>query len=483
MRPRWYITARSNFVTDLFHRSLFALKRQGSLVSCGDALPRPILPPIGVGAAGRFCEGEKEHDIKNRDDRSGWSDGRFSAGREQVRNCGNEGAIRHRACKLLFAANQLSASKQGVRNELQIASDTAKGLDDHDFIIPLRLGPYEAPFLVAHAQYINFEQSWALGLKELLETLRDTYRAPRAVGNIGTWLDLQLMHGKKLTETTERLVSTWLEIRRLPQWIFYNPDFESIGNDHPKVQYRDGAITCVKQTSPHCVSRRISDLLQSGWPALELAAKDGWKKFADIANQAFGNFLLAKGLKSYEMASHQPAWWVPATGPQGRLSFRWPGISGSRQLQGMSTKRKVRWHFGVSASFSGVPFPHFRLKNRLVFTQDGNTPLESTARSHTLRRSFAKGWRNARWRDMFLSFLYWLGDGTTVIDVPVAPDEAFALSLPSIAFDCPIGVEDGGDVSQDDDDPEIEFDPAADEELEEEEPQGMEPQDEASEQT
>jgi len=387
-----------------------------------------------------------------------------------------EETIRLRACKVLFAANQVAVGKQGVRNEIQIASDTAKKIHDSDFIIPLRLGDFEKPFLVAHAQYINFERSWASGLKELLETLQDTYKVPRATGNIGTWLDLQLINGRKLTDTTERLISTWLEVRRLPQWIYYNPDFKAVAKDHPKVPFKDGAITCVKQKGQDCVSRRISHLLASGWPALELAANDGWKKFADIANQAFGNVLRDKGLKSHEMASPQPAWWVPATGPQGRLSFKWPGISGSRQIQGTSTKRKVRWHFGISASFNGVPFHHIRLKSRLIFTQDGNNPIESAARAHTLRRSFAKGWRNARWRDMLLSFLYWFADGTTVIDVPVASDQALVLSLPPLAFDCPVGVEDAADISQDEDDPDVELDPAADDELEDEEPKDEDPE-------
>jgi hypothetical protein len=386
-----------------------------------------------------------------------------------------EETIRLRTRKVLFAANQVAVGKQGVRNEIQIASDTAKKIHDSDFIIPLRLSDFEKPFLIAHAQYINFERSWASGLKELLETLQDTYKVPRATGNIGTWLDLQLINGKKLTDTTERLISTWLEVRRLPQWIYYNPDFKAVAKDYPKVPFKDGAITCVKQKRQDCVSRRISHLLASGWPALELAANDGWKKFADIANQAFGNVLRDKGLKSHQMASPQPAWWVPTTGPQGRLSFKWPGISGSRQIQGTSTKRKVRWHFGISASFNGVPFHHVRVKSRLIFTQDGNNPIESAVRAHTLRRSFAKGWRNARWRDMLLSFLYWFADGTTVIDVPVASDEALVLSLPPLAFDCPVGVEDAADISQDEDDPDVEFDRAAEDELEGEEPQDEDP--------
>jgi len=77
---------------------------------------------------------------------------------------------------------------------------------------------------------------------------------------------------------------------------------------------------------------------------------------------------------------------------------------------------------------------------------------------------------------MLLSFLYWFGDGTTVIDVPVGPDQALVLSLPPLAFGCPVGVEDAADISQDEDDPDVEFDPAANEELEDEDPQDEDPE-------
>ena len=46
-----------------------------------------------------------------------------------------------------------------------------------------------------------------------------------------------------------------------------------------------------------------------------------------------------------------------------------------------------------------------------MFTEDGVTPIDSAKRMHRLRRSFAKSWRNAKWRDMLLAFLHWLSDG------------------------------------------------------------------------
>lgn len=368
-----------------------------------------------------------------------------------------EDAIRNRSYKVLMVASAVSVSKQGVRNEIQIASDTAKKLNDNEFIIPLRLGPFDAPFLLAQAQYIDFERGWALGLRELCQALQETYQAPRQAGNTEAWLDLQLMQGRHLTAKSENLISTWLSSRRLPSHLYYHPDRKTIPEGYPTVQYREGVLTFAKQSVTGQQSRRTSELVKSGWPALELTIEDARRRFADLANHAFAEVFRTKGLGCYEMGTRQNAWWVTKAGPHGRISFNWPGLIGSRQIQGISAKRNVRWHFGVTSSFRSVPVPHFRLKSRLIFTQDGTVPLESAARAHRLRRSFAKGWRNARWRDMLLSFLYWLGAGTTVLDVPVAQDDAIVLSLPPIVFSCPVSIEEDREPLEDDDDPDIEL--------------------------
>ena len=68
---------------------------------------------------------------------------------------------------------------------------------------------------------------------------------------------------------------------------------------------------------------------------------------------------------------------------------------------------------------------------------------------------------------MLLAFLFWVTEGTTILDVPVSDDESFVLSVPPVSFSCPVGIPDADDSPQpDDDDPEIEF--LNDEELEDE---------------
>ena len=54
-----------------------------------------------------------------------------------------ENALRNRACKVLLVANACSVEKQGVRNEIQIASDVARAIKGNEFIIPLRLGAFQ----------------------------------------------------------------------------------------------------------------------------------------------------------------------------------------------------------------------------------------------------------------------------------------------------------------------------------------------------
>ena len=131
-----------------------------------------------------------------------------------------EHALRIRARKVLLVANPLAVAKQGVRNEIQIPSPVSRTIKDSEFIIPLRLAPFDAPFLIAHARYIDFQSGWTRGLAELLKTLDETYKVPRrAVEGTAMWQDIQLIHAKSVVAQPERLVSNWLSITGLPQTI------------------------------------------------------------------------------------------------------------------------------------------------------------------------------------------------------------------------------------------------------------------------
>jgi len=388
-----------------------------------------------------------------------------------------ENALRRRACKVLLVSNPRAVEKQGVRNEIQIATEVARKIGDDAFIIPLRMEPFEAPFLIAHAQYIDFTHGWGRGLTELLETLRETYRVPQNAGDGNAiWREIQLIHGKTLVPTPERLISNWLPIDQLPKKIRYYefkgqvPDRQAQSRmseaPWPLKPFRRGflAFARIHDLQDHFgpnlpikrkAERLVAGFLDDGWSKLGIERRDARNHFSDMARQAFEKLFAARGLRPYGLSGAQTAWWPPVdVAPATKISFRWGDIAGLRQLQGVSLKRQMNWHFGVSVAARSAPVRHVRVVSRLIFTEDGHKPFDDPARMHRLRRSFAKTWRNARWRDMLLAFLHWLAEGRGSLAVPVSSEETIVLGLPPISWRVPISLPVEDEIPEpDDDDP------------------------------
>ena len=378
-----------------------------------------------------------------------------------------EDALRNKARKVLLVGTEHGVQKQGVRNEIQIAHNVGRSIDDADFIIPLRLADFDAPFLIAHAQYIDFKRSWADGLAELLETLDQTYGVPRncdsAAETLDYWKQVHLQHAQSLTPQPEPLVSNWLSIGQLPETI-YLYDFRggiSLGAAKrqmrsvkwPIAPFRRGflAFCPLHDLQDHFgpdlplqVDGTISTevFLEDGWPDENIERFDAHNQFGNLVRQAMELALQGRSLSSYEMASDQQAWWgeVDAV-PSGQISFSWEGgLTGRRQIIGYSEKRRLHWHYGITPKPRVFPFPHVRLVSRVIFSEDGHAPIDNPKRMHRLRRSFTKSWRNAKWRDMMLAFLHWLSDGNSSLVVPVGSDAALSLRLPPVTFSAPVSI-------------------------------------------
>lgn len=392
-----------------------------------------------------------------------------------------ENALRVRALKVLLVANPVSVEKQGVRNEVQIASEVAKEINDHEFIIPLRLAKFKSPFLIAHAQYIDFSASWSRGLADLIEAL-DSYQIPRA-SSAGTdiWREIQLIHAKKLVDEPEILMSNWLGIAQLPAVVRIY-DFSGgipIGESKrlmsnavwPLVEHKRGFISFapIHDLQHHfgpalpliLVGEKPTRMfLEAGWVEHDIEPWTARNHFGDLTRQAIEEFLRSRNLPQFELANGHLAWWASSrAAPKSKISFKWGEVSGLRQIQGHSEKRRMHWHYGVSMNARVVPILHIRIVGRLIFTSDGSSPFDP-ARMHRLRRSFAKAWRNARWRDMLLAFIWWLADGKAELVVPTSTDEGIAIRLPPLSFRSPVSLcFDGTEPLDDDDDPTDDEDP------------------------
>ena len=390
-----------------------------------------------------------------------------------------EEALNERTIKLLVVASPTSMAADGVRDEIEIGARLRKELKDEEFIIPLRLEDYHPHIRIAHAQYIDFKASWAAGLTELVQLLTDTHRVPRAAGlPLEDWLLFQTEGATRLVSEKERLESNWLRLESTPNNIFYcEPPsgfpLEQFQNrtlhSWPMVPVANGVISFAEPgedglLAPHLPARRVAFIdvdtfLERGWKQLGtgISEHDARRQFSDLGNQAFERYLQSKGLTAFEGANKRLSWWGGiGTVPTTKVKFAWAGYKGSRQIIGQSQKRGVHWHYAVNGALRTAPVRHLRIYARLVFSENGQDAITKTKRVHRLRRSLAKGWRNARWRDMLLAFLWWLSGGKQQLLVPVSQTRYLQLGLPPISLTSPVTVAHAGVAPPDDDDPDIE---------------------------
>jgi hypothetical protein len=407
-----------------------------------------------------------------------------------------EQALRDEAVKVLLVGTPTAVDKQGVRNEIQIAHDVAKGIGDQEFIVPLRLAPFDAPFLIAHAQYIDFSRGWAGGLVELLDTLENTYKVPRVLNGSDTkWQGIQTLHATSLRSVPETLSSNWTAISALPKKLRYiefrknasvqDLEFRMKTSPKPAVKFGDGCISfaSAEELSGHFgldtlrpkLETGLESYVDKGWRPLNIDRQIALSHFSDLTRQGLEHFFHNRGLNGYELSSGRFGWWAPVgVAPVGKVSFKWNGVSGLRKIQGASIKRGFNWHFGVTANARIWPTRHVRFTSRLIFTEDGVKAVDDPGRMHRLRRSFAKSWRNPRWRDMLLAFLYWLAEGRDELAIPMAAEQWMIVRLPPLRFVAPVGIPQELDSAETDDDEGLEesydeFDASEDEDFEGEE--------------
>ena len=397
-----------------------------------------------------------------------------------------EKALREKAFKVLFVGTPCSVEKQGVRNEIQIATEVAKKLEDDAFVIPLRLQQYDSLFQIVQAQYIDFMNGWGQGLSELLQTL-DGYKVPRLPSSntesVNNWRGAQLAKARVVQQTPEALISNWLRVSEWPNSIAY---FEFQGAEAeervkrligtckwPVVPFRRGFFSCA-DTADFCsedgtllpISRekswRVPHFLENGDQERSIASREARSIVTQLTKCALENKFRDSKLAKYEFAAWVSGWWVPSgLIPDDKVSFKWDkGPSGRRNLVGEVTvgATKYKWHFGLS----GKPWisrnPHVRIVSRVLFSTDGLTALDDVKYIHRLRRSVPKSWRNARWRDMLLAFLFWFSKGERYVCLETGSVSVIKLEVPPISMICPVSVsnedaEISEDVDREADDP------------------------------
>jgi hypothetical protein len=392
-----------------------------------------------------------------------------------------EHALRHKARKLLLVATSKGVEKQGVRNEIQIATETAKKLADTSFIVPLRLENFESPFLTAHIQWIDFKNRWGEGLAELLELLDSTKALDKTVGphseSLTRWAEAQRARQTNLLHEPEAIVSNWLPIRQLPATIRRYAFTGAISDQQvaaalasssvPLFRFglgffgfappQDYALIGQHGASPRLMQEiPLDDFREGGTSSLSIKRREANNALSNLIRSHIEQMLQSRGLFAYPYSNRTSGFWVHSKLIPKRISFDWgDGWKSSRALNGEVSRgkdkdgkaKKLQWHYGVTPFVRIDPEALIQLMPRLIFTEDGQSPLSSPSRMHSLRRSIPKGWRNDRWRDLMLAFLSWLSNGEETFTVPAGTDRTIQLAAFPITMTAPVSIRSESDIS------------------------------------
>lgn len=374
-----------------------------------------------------------------------------------------EDALRNKAAKMLWVATEFGTTKQGVRNEIQIASDIGRKIGDDSFIVPLKLEACDAPFLAVHIQWIDFRKGWGAGLAELLETLEQIPTLVRTEGlhqeSMARWMAVTQGRAAKVKDETEVLVSNWISLSQTPATVRYY-EFKGAGAEQQAI---DAVASYVVPAAihgagffgfgspadyvdtPSGISPRLveeipfDEFREHGVRAVQLQPHDARNKLSILIRLAFEAFLSGKGLSAYQFSGRTIGFWVNSLLIPSRVAFDWKnGWKGSRALIGDA--KKFRWHYCVSIHVKIEKETYVQITPRVIFTENGTAPIASASKMHALRRSVPRGWRNDRWRDLLLAFLSWVSGGDPYIDLPVGEDRVLRFAAMPITMQSPVSI-------------------------------------------
>lgn len=374
--------------------------------------------------------------------------------------------LQTRAVKMLLCCRDSTLARDNVQEEIGIALDLAKELKDARFIIPLRLEPYKKVLGIGELQYIDFVRGWAAGLDKLLEALR-RQKVPRDASNAKinpNWEIYRRRGAIALKNEPERLTSNWMRIVEAPDVIRY---FEPTGavdrfamanfckaadfpaEPHARGFFSFGTLEEIDRTFSNIgkfsvVSEiPLLQFVKDGWREHDLKSQDASNMVQSMLRQAWNRMCRDRGLLEYAYSSQQGFHVSQAQAKLGQ-KISW-GKQGDRRSSMLRNAAKGHvWQFGVSATSAFWPFPHFKLKSRVLFAlpkgDDADNPIADTKKQHRLRRSICKGWRNKQWRGRMMAFIELLSGESAYIHLPLSETAYVSLEAAPILFTSPVST-------------------------------------------
>ena len=373
--------------------------------------------------------------------------------------------LQNQACKMLLCCSNETLAATGVQEEIEIALDLVKELKDPRFVIPLRIRPYKKLFGIGGLQYIDFVRGWAEGLEKLLEALK-RQKVPCRSDSIviqPSWELYRRRGSVALKDEPERLTSNWLRVSEAPDFInYYEPsgvvDKDGLAKISPTSPFavalmQRGFVTfqsadeiaAIFGSVGRFISHQIplTEFVESGYATANIKRQDASNVVHSMLRQSWNGYCQKRGLLEYHY-SNAVGFHIgkDQTTIGKKIPWGTQGVRRSSMLRNIA-KGHV-WQFGVSVIPSFWPFPHFKLKSRVLFAPivngEADSPIDDAKKQHRLRRTVCKGWRNRQWHGRMLAFMELLSGERSSISLELGQTATVRVDAAPLLFSSPVST-------------------------------------------
>lgn len=382
--------------------------------------------------------------------------------------------LHQRAIKMILCCSTETLEREGVLEEIEIAKDLIRELGDPNFILPLKMRRFRKLFGIGGLQYIDFEQRWADGLAALEKSLMKQNVPKSSNGQIQPQWEQYLSRRQiKVDHTPETLTSNWLRLEQVPDVLYHlepkspcsEDTLRKLGQsfEFPVAEFGRGFVTFASPVDleehflpvgPFRVKAEIpfSRFMEEGFAPSEIEPRDAENMIMNLLRQAWEKHCKAEGFLQHYF-SKAASFHIDETkvGLGKRVSWGRQGARRNSMLRNIS-KGKV-WEYGVSVIPSLFPYPHLKLKGRVLFSDMENRKktvvIPSKDKQFRLRRSVCSGWRNKAWHGRVMAFMELLAGESPYVAMPVGRGQHILADALPISFTSPVSTRQTNELGED----------------------------------
>jgi len=185
----------------------------------------------------------------------------------------------------------------------------------------------------------------------------------------------------------------------------------------------------------------LSEFLDRGSESRCIRAREARNLVSAMFRKSWEQFCRDMGLHEHLYASQTAFHITDAQAAIGkRVAWGRPDERRSSMLCNIAAGKV--WQYGVSAAPHFRPFPHFRLKARVLFAElagkQRGAEFQDAEQQHRLRRSVCKGWRNKAWHGRLMAFLAVISSQQEQVALPLSESVSLTLEAKPVQVTAPV---------------------------------------------